>query len=174
MLSWLLSVPFLINISGKGTDTVGLEKSRRINFSLGRWSTWGKQNAQIGEETCQLSRGTCQNFFSFTIVAVGITRLEGNNRVYRWYGCWLVITYQERGLLNLPPTWHTGPPSVRRLRSIIWPLPHGGWAGGWARDFHSLHSHIPHGRWESGLPCNHCVFRRDMTSDPGLTSLFFN
>ena len=36
-------------------------------------------------------------------------------------GCWLVITYQERGLLNLPPTWHTGPPSVRRLRSIVWP-----------------------------------------------------
>ena len=52
-------------------------------------------------------------------VAVGITRLVGNNRVYRWYGCWLVITYQERGLLNHTPTWHEGPPSVRWLRSYI-------------------------------------------------------
>ena len=60
-----------------------------------------------------------------------ITRLVGNNRVYRWYGCWLVITYQERGLLNHTPTWHEGPPSVRWLRSYIWSLPHGGWAGGW-------------------------------------------
>ena len=61
-----ISVPFLISTSGKGTDTattMELEKSRRINFSLGRWSTGGKKNAQIGEETCQLSRGTCQNFF---------------------------------------------------------------------------------------------------------------
>ena len=24
-----------------------------------------------------------------------ITRLVGNNRVYRWYGCWLVITNQH-------------------------------------------------------------------------------
>ena len=46
-------------------------------------------------------------------------------------GCWLVITYQERGLLNHTPTWHEGPPSVRWLRSYIWSLPHGGWAGGW-------------------------------------------
>ena len=27
----------------------------------------------------------------------------------------------ERGLLNHTPTWHTGPPSVRWLRSYIWP-----------------------------------------------------
>ena len=73
---------------------------------------------------------------------MSITTLVGNNRVYRWYRCWLVITYQERGLLIPPPPWRTGPPSVRRMRSNIWPLPHGGWAGGWARCFHSLHSHI--------------------------------
>ena len=34
----------------------GQPKFKRIQFSLGRW------NAQIGDETCQLSRGTCQNF----------------------------------------------------------------------------------------------------------------
>ena len=34
----------------------GFQKFKRIQFSLGRW------NAQIGDETCQLSRGTCQNF----------------------------------------------------------------------------------------------------------------
>ena len=34
------------------------------------------KNAQIGEETCQLSCGTCQNLFSFTIVAVGVTFLK--------------------------------------------------------------------------------------------------
>ena len=40
-----LSVPFLICTSRKGTDmatTLELEKSRRIDFSLGRWSTRGK------------------------------------------------------------------------------------------------------------------------------------
>ena len=25
-------------------------------------------------------------------VGLSITRLVGNNRVYRWYGCWLVIS----------------------------------------------------------------------------------
>ena len=41
-----LSVPFLIRTSGKGTDTattLELEKSRRIDFSLGRWPTRGKK-----------------------------------------------------------------------------------------------------------------------------------
>ena len=53
------------------------------------------------------------------VLVVDITRLVGNKRVYMGCGCWLVITYQERGLLNHTPTWHTGPPSVRWLRSYI-------------------------------------------------------
>ena len=36
----------------------------------------GAKNAQIGEETCQLSRVTCQNFFPFTFVAAGVTFLK--------------------------------------------------------------------------------------------------
>ena len=53
---------------------LGLEKIERIDFSLGRWVT--SLGAQLGEETCQLSRGSCQNFVSFTFVAVGVTFLK--------------------------------------------------------------------------------------------------
>ena len=59
----------------KSAEPAWLDKFERIEFSLGRWVTRGK-NAQIGEESCQLSRGTCQNLFSFTIVAVGVTFLK--------------------------------------------------------------------------------------------------
>ena len=71
-----LSVPFLICTSRKGTDmatTLELEKSRRIDWEDG---PLGAKNAQIGEETCQLSRGICQNLISFTFVAVGVTFLK--------------------------------------------------------------------------------------------------
>ena len=48
---------------------------RELNF---HWEdgSLGEKNARIGEETCQLSRGTCQNFFLFTFVAVGVTFLK--------------------------------------------------------------------------------------------------
>ena len=53
----------------------GWKNLRELNF---HWEdgSLGAKNAQIGEETCQLSRGTCQNFVSFTFVAVGATFLK--------------------------------------------------------------------------------------------------
>ena len=76
----------------------------------------GELRFKILKPRCWVDHNDPDDFVDSTI-----TRLVGNNRVYRWYGCWLVITYQERGLLNHTPTWHTGPPSVRWLRSYIWP-----------------------------------------------------
>ena len=65
-----------VRFTAKNGDTPGSGKFERIEFSLGRWVTSSKKNAQIGEETCQLSRGTCLNFFSFTIVDVEVTFLK--------------------------------------------------------------------------------------------------
>ena len=45
-------------------------------------------------------------------------------------GYWLVILNLTG---NLPPTWHEGPPAVRRFSRVFWLLPHGRWVGGWAR-----------------------------------------
>ena len=64
------------------------QENRLIRRPLWAWKNLGEsifhwqdgslraKNAQIGEETCQLSCGTCQNFFSFTVVAVGVTFLK--------------------------------------------------------------------------------------------------
>ena len=64
------------------------QENRLIRRPLWAWKNLGEsifhwqdgslraKNAQIGEETCQLSCGTCQNFFSFTFVAVWVTFLK--------------------------------------------------------------------------------------------------
>ena len=76
-----LLVPFLIRTLGKGTDTATTLELENPGESIFHWEDGplgprGRKNAQIGEETCQLSHGTCQNFVSFTIVAVGVTFLK--------------------------------------------------------------------------------------------------
>ena len=74
-----LSVWFLFRTSGN-TDWYG-DPPEHGNF----WENWfftgkidhqGHKNPQTYETTCHLGCGTCQNFFSFTFVAVGVTFLK--------------------------------------------------------------------------------------------------
>ena len=61
-----LSVPFLICTSGKGTDmatTLELEKSRRIDFSLGRWPTRGKKTPKSVRKHASWAVGLVRIFF---------------------------------------------------------------------------------------------------------------
>ena len=45
-------------------------------FFTGKMDHQGHETPQTYETTCHLGCGTCQNFFSFTFVAVGVTFLK--------------------------------------------------------------------------------------------------
>ena len=115
-LAWCrpLSVWFLFRTSGN-TDWYG-DPPEHGNF----WENWfftgkidhqGHKNPQTYETTCHLGCGTCQNFFSFTFVAVGATFLKVTLKLLRrmtWFpadlSTWFLTPYCQlnsaRGLHN--------------------------------------------------------------------------
>ena len=107
-------------MTGESThSSSGAEEERELpHVREGGWEEEreGEREQEEGEGEARRDQGEPRKLGKLVPT---ITRLVGNNRVYRWYGCWLVITYQERGLLIHTPPWHEGPPSVRWMRSNI-------------------------------------------------------
>ena len=62
--------------SAKNGDPPEAGKFWENQFFTGKMDHWGQKNAQVDDTICQGPRRTCQNFFSFTIVAVGVTFLK--------------------------------------------------------------------------------------------------
>ena len=61
--------------SAKNGDPPEAGKFWENRFFTGKMDHQGQKNAQVDDTICQGPRRTCQNFFSFTIVAVGVTFL---------------------------------------------------------------------------------------------------
>ena len=62
-----------VRITDKNGDHAEAGKIWENQFFTRKMGPHGPENTQIHESTCQGPRGACQNFFSFTIQAAGVT-----------------------------------------------------------------------------------------------------
>ena len=62
-----------VRITDKNGDPPGAGKIWENRFFTRKMGPHGPENTQIHQSTCQSPMGACQNFFSFTIQAAGVT-----------------------------------------------------------------------------------------------------
>ena len=98
-----------VRFTAKNGDPPGAGKIWENWFYTGKMGPRGPENAQIDTSTCQGPRGTCQNFFSFTIQAAATTfpevilRFAARGPKFTWICSVQLISYFSLIFFNISP-----------------------------------------------------------------------